>query len=1155
MKRILLLPAFLLTAHTPAIAQKWAEMMQDPNANYYEVREEFENYWSTRDRDEKGKGYKVFRRWEHFVAPRVYPSGEISQLHLTQKNFREWQIQQAKKGKPMGGAAQIASATFTALGPFGAISGTAGNQLLKSGRLNFITVDPTNSNNLWVGAPAGGLWQSTNGGTSWSTNTDQLSVNGCSDLAIDPTNTNIMYLATGDGDGGDTRSIGVLKSTDGGQTWNPTGLVNNVTTYFLIRRLIINPSNPQILLAATNQGIYRTTNGGTSWTVVNAANCYDLEFRPGDPNIVYASGSSFRISTNGGASFTQVSSGIPTSASRMAIAVTPADSLYVYVLAGNGSNSGFLGFYRSTSGGTTFAVMSTTPNVLGWSSAGTDTGGQSWYDLCVAASPLDKDEVVVGGVNVWRSFNGGTNWSIYGHWTGTNAPFTHADHHDLEYDALGTLFNCNDGTVYKRSGNVWLEICGNINISQIYRLGMSSLTPNKWITGHQDNGTSIWNGTVYDAAIGGDGMDCFFDRTNDNNVFGESQNGNLRRSTNGGNSWSNAKSGLPSSGPWLTPWKQDPKDPDTLYCGYKQMYRSVNLAQSWTQLTSLPNTSADVNEFAIAPSNNQVIYVLKNTGIYKTTNGGTSWTTVTNGVPVASANPEYICIDPNDPNDAWVVLSGYSSGNKVYRTTNGGTSWTNISANLPNIPASCCVYQPGSNDRIYIGMDVGIYYRDNNDNGWTLYNAGLPNTPVSELEITPVNPNLLYAATYGRGVWAADLVSLAPAPPVSNFSIVAANHCTNKTITFSDLSSNLPTAWGWTISPATGYSLSSSSAQSPQVTFNSTGVYTVQFEASNSLGAGSIAIQTISISQSPTVSVVASTQNTFCAGTPVSFTASGATSYTWSHGGGSAASAQFVPQGLTVYSVTGMSNGCPEVVTATANAQTGPAITISGPAVACEGQQVTITASGSPNYSWSTGQQQAQLLLIPVTNTVLTVTGTAANGCNTNKSHALTVNAKPQFSIMSSDTIICPYASASLYGAGANSFTWEPGSIVGYTFTQQFLATTEFTLHGIDHKGCSNIAYFTIIVDECAALPEESFASQVKLYPNPGSGAFFIEAPVEVQVTVTDVSGKLLVSTIAGSGNETPAVLDLERFESGIYFVRFATEEGQGAVFRLIKQD
>jgi hypothetical protein len=1162
MKKSLYLAAIMAFSTLTGNAQQWVQKMQDPNANLYEIRQEFESYWSTRDKNEKGKGYKAFRRWEHFVAPRVYPSGNLSQLALTAKNFEAWKkvnMPAPITGKQKGGSAQIASATFTAVGPLGPISGSAGGQFLKSGRLNFITINPTNSNDLWVGAPAGGLWHSTNGGTSWTTNTDNLPVTGCSDLAIDPTNTLVMYMATGDGDGGDNRSIGVLKSTNAGQTWTTTGLTANVSSYFLIRRLIINPVNPQILLAATNQGIYRTTNGGTTWTVVNSANTFDLEFKPGNPNIVYAGGYAFRLSTNGGQTFSTISAGISNSTARMAVAVTPADSQYVYVLAGSSSSSGFLGMYRSTNAGTTFSVMSTTPNLLGWSSTGGDTGGQAWYDLCCAASPLNKDEVVTGGVNVWRSLNGGSTWTIYGHWTGTGASFTHADHHDLEYNSTGTLYDVNDGTVYRRTSTAWQEISGTMNISQIYRLGLSSLTANKWITGHQDNGTSVWNGTTYNAEIGGDGMDCFISRTSDQVMFGETQYGGLRRSTNGGTSWSSAKSGLPTTdGPWLTVWKQDPVHDDTLYCGYDGLWRSANQGQSWTQLTNLPNTTADITEFAIAPSNNQVIYVVKSSGIYKTVNAGTTWTTVTGNVPVGSASPQYICIDPTDANNAWVVLSGYSSGNKVYMTTNGGTTWTNWSSNLPNLPGNCIVYQPGSNDRVYVGMDVGIYYRDNNSGSWTLYNAGLPNAPVNELEISPANPTILHAATYGRGVWIASLASLAPAPPVTSFSISALSKCTNAAITFSDLSSNAPSSWSWSITPANGYTASSLSAQNPIVSFSSTGTYTVKLQADNTLGFGNVATQTIQVFQSPTVNLVASTQSSICSGSPISFTASGATTYSWSHSGGSGQAASYFPLVSTVYTVTGYSNTCPGVKTVSVNVQQGPSFSVTGTPSLCAGETATLTASSAPNYTWSTGSQQAQEFVSPAMSLTYSVTSQAPNGCKTTKTHFILVSPAPVFTVTANDSVLCAGDAANLYAAGANSFTWEPGTILGYTTTQVFTAPLTFTITGLDHKGCSNTTYFSIHVEECTGLRlnGDPNSHAVRVFPNPAEGLFYVSSAENgppMTLSVRDISGKVLLEEVCSPGSGGLQVLDLSDFADGLYLLQISGEGRITESFRLIK--
>jgi photosystem II stability/assembly factor-like uncharacterized protein len=1143
----LLLMTFIICA--PAGAQKWVEMMQDPHGNYYKTKAEFETYWSTRDVTEKGKGYKAFKRWENFVERRVYPSGDLSLLNQTAENFEKFMAKQPSannvQGKALGGSALLSSATWTPMGPFGAISGSQ-----KSGRLNFITVDPTNTLNLWVGAPAGGLWSTTNGGTTWTTNTDQLGVIGCSDLAIDPTNTNILYLATGDGDAGDTRSIGVLKSTNGGSTWSSTGLVNPVSTNFLIRKLIINPSNTQILLAATNFGIYRTTNGGTSWTLVSSQGTYDLEFKPGDPNTVYAGGNTFLLSTNGGVSFTTVVNGLtPGSFQRVAVAVTPADPNYVYVLGSNGTNSGFLGLYRSVVGGTLFSVMSTsaTINILGWNSNGGDIGGQGWYDLSLAASPLNRDEIVTGGVNVWHSLDGGTNWSIYGHWTGNLAPFIHADQHDLEYASNGTLFCCNDGTAYRRGATTWTEISGTMNISQIYKIGLSSLTPNKWITGHQDNGTNRFSGTAWQSAIGGDGMDCFIDRTNDQNMFGSLQNGNLQRSTNGGSSWNQCISGLTGSGPWVTIWKQDPQNATTLYAGYSNLFKSTNLAVSWTTLTPMPQGGSIV-EFAIAPSNNLVIYVLKSSGIYKTTNGGTTWSTVTSNVPVGAASPQYITIDPTDPNNAWVVLSGYSSGNKVFVTTNGGTSWTNVSSNLPNLPANCSVYQAGSNDMIYIGMDVGIYFKDNASTNWTLYNAGLPNVPVHELQISPATPTLLHAATYGRGVWVASVYSV-PGVPNTLFSIPPTGVCAATSITFTDLSTNTPTAWAWTVTPAAGVIINSPASQNPTITFSNPGNYTVSLQATNSVGQGTVYAQTVTINPTPVLNIAIPSQ-TVCSGKQVVFSASGSTSYSWSNGGGSASSATFFPLSSTIYTLTGTSNSCTIVKTATASTFPIQPVTISGKNNVCSGDLVTLTASGAVSYTWAGNLTGTTVTVTPFTTTNYSVSGTGSNGCASTAFFVIGVFPLPPVGISASDSTMCEGEDVTLTAYGAGNYTWSPGNITASSINFPASASTIYTVTGQDVNGCFNTAVSNLVVMVCEGIGkfEISRNSSFSVFPNPTKGKVNIKCRQElhgqVKADVVDAEGRIVSHQSLHFTSEDGAEINLANLQSGTYLIRITSRQG-----------
>jgi hypothetical protein len=1131
-----LLSIGLLGSITFVKAQEWAEMMHRPNANFYEVQQKFNEYWQGKDHTEKGKGWKAFKRWENFVEPRVYPSGDLSQLSLTAINYEQWleEYNSQNNGSKFSSSQIQASTTWTAMGPFGALSGSAGGQLNKSGRLNFVTINPTNTVNLYVGAPAGGLWISNNGGTSWTTNTDNLTVTGCSDLAIDPTNTLVMYLATGDGDAGDTRSTGVLKSTDGGNTWASTGLTNAVTNNFLIRRLIINPNNPQVLLAATNGGIYRTANGGTNWSQVATGNIYDLEFKPGDPNTVYAAGTNFRISTNGGTTFSVITNGIPntTAINRMAIAVTPNNPAAVYVVASNASNNGFYGIYRSTASGTLFSQMTTTLNLLGWNSNGADQGGQGWYDLAIAASPTNSNEVVVGGVNIWRTTDGAASWSLYGHWTGSGAPFIHADIHDLEYAPNGTLFSANDGTIYRRTPGAtsWTEICGQMNISQIYKIGTSSLAANKWISGHQDNGTNIYTGTSYNASIGGDGMDCFIDRTNDNNMFGETYNGSFRKSTNAGGSWASCVTGLSGTAPWVTIWKQDPITATTLYAGRQQMFKSLNSAGSWSVMGSLPNTTGTINEFAVAPSNPLVIYVLKNAGIYRTADGGLTWATITGTIPVSSANPQFVAIDPTDPNNAWVVCSGYSNGNKIWVTTNGGSSWTNISAGLPNIPANCVVYQPGTSDRIYVGMDVGVYTRDNSSTGWTLYNTGLPNTPVSDMEISPADPTKLIAATYGRGVWKVDLIA-SNVPPVSAFTH-SGTICTGIAKTFSDASTNSPTSWSWSVSPTIGATITTATSQNPNITFANTGTYTVSLVASNSSGTGSLYSQTVAVIASPSV-VISNSVQSICAGTSATFNASGASTYSWNTGV-TTSSLSVSPSITTIYTVTGTSNGCSTQRSATLTIKPNPTVTVNS-ATICTGNSATLSASGATSYSWNTGAITSSISVNPSTNTIYTVTGTT-NGCTNIKTATVTVTSPPVVTVNSAT--ICSGSSANLTASGASTYSWNTGG-TGSSINVSPNSTTVYSVTGFNGSCSSTVKTATVTVNSsptvtvnsatiCSGATATLTASGANTYSwnNGSSGSMINVSPTATIIyTVTGYSGSCSnAKTSTVTVNQNPAV-------------------------------
>ena len=826
-----LLFSILTSFSFTSFSQIWVEMMKDPNANFYDIQAEFQDHWAGKT-IQKGKGYKAFKRWENYMAPRVYPSGNITMPSQTYKNYKQWEDDLAAAGIP-----KSTNGSWQIIGPIGKPSGGG------AGRLNFIRFDPTNSNTIWVGAPDGGLWKTTNGGTSWTTNTDQLTVIGVSDVAIDPSNTQIMYLATGDSDGSDTFSTGILKSTDGGATWATTGLNWNPNLGRTIGRVLVNPTNPQIILVFASNGIHRSTNGGTSFTQVSTAAVSDGEFKPGDPTTVYACGTTFRKSTDGGATWGAAVTLPLTGITRIAMAVSAANPAYVYLLAANNTDSGFKGLMRSTNSGGTFTSQSTTPNVLGFDN-GADAGGQGWYDLAIAASPTNAEEVIIGGVNHWKSTNGGSTWTMISHWYGGfQKPYVHADVHDIQYlpGSGTTILSANDGGFFKttNSGSTWTDLSSNLAIAQQYRFSLSTSSANLILAGHQDNGTnrtSTASLTAWTEVGGGDGMDCFIDRTNNNRQISSVYYGDYARTLTGGTTFADIADPA-VQGEWVSPIKQDPVDANIAYsAGRAALYKTSNIwatTVAWTAMGT-PQGTGSIIEFAIAPSNNQVIYSLKtgSGGVSKSSNGGTSFTSCAN--PTISASPTWVAVSNTDPNVVFVTYSGYSAANKVFKSTNGGTSWTNLSTGLPNVPVNCIVYHNGATggDGIYVGTDIGVYYRDNSTNGWIDFSQGLPNCEVSDLEIYYATGRLR-AATFGRGTWDSDLYTSTPSAPVASFTADNVNICVGQTVQFTNTSSGAPTSFSWSFGGGTP---ATSTTQNPTVIYNTAGTYNVALTVSNANG-------------------------------------------------------------------------------------------------------------------------------------------------------------------------------------------------------------------------------------------------------------------------------------------------------------------------------
>lgn len=747
MRSITITFSFILLTAMQICAQDWRDMMNDPNANLFEVREAFEAYWADKE-ESRGKGIKQFKRWEWFMENRVDEAGYLPSTRLIHRELEKVRMQRSYRG----------SGDWSLLGPTDAPDGSVGYSIDGIARITDLTFHPTDTNTMYAGAPSGGLWTTTDGGVSWTTNTDHFPNLGVSSVLVHPTNDSIMYLATGDGSVSNTYSYGVLKSIDGGQNWDTTGLSFGIQDGLNIRKMIMDTANPDIILAAGSQRIYRTQDGGNTWENLQAGNMQDIAFKPGSSDTIYASnanGTQARVyrSVDGGTSWTALTNGIPSvGPARIKLGVTPADPNRVFAVCTD-SESGFYGLYRSDNCGETWFEMTSIPNMFGYSGLGDDDGGPGWYAMAVAVSPTNSDEIRIGSANMWVSIDGGASFNLEAHWTGDNAHYIHADHHNFYYHPItGQFYACTDGGIFRKAyaWDGYDIVSDGLSATQFYRLSVSDHDPDFITGGTQDNGTMRYNGNFWRIIRGGDGMETIVSHSNPLELWVTNQNGPLFRSIDGGNTFGNDLS--PASGPWVTPYIQDPQEGNILYYGTRRVYRSEDNGQNWFtisgNLTSI--SSSSLNTLAASEYDSEVVYASHNMAVRRTMDLGGSWETITTNAPQSGITN--FALNPYNHDEVWVTYGGFTSNKKVYRTQDGGQNWDNMSLNLPNLPVNCVTIERSSTGGVYVGTDVGIYYWDSSMTEWEPFSEGLPNVIVSELEIHDGESEIV-AATYGRGMW------------------------------------------------------------------------------------------------------------------------------------------------------------------------------------------------------------------------------------------------------------------------------------------------------------------------------------------------------------------------------------------------------------------
>jgi hypothetical protein len=674
------------------------------------------------------------------------------------------------------------------------------------GRIRAICIHPTNTNTIFIGGIAGGIWRSTNGGATWSAINDFLPNLAISSIVIDPTNTNNMYASTGEGFGNSDGlpGAGIFKSTNGGSTWSQLASTDN-DNFKWVSRLEHHPDSTNVLYAVTSWPgrVYKTKNGGTTWISVlsTSSDGLDVKINPNNvARVVVGCSNDVYTSDNYGRTWTNHTTGaankLPNDPGRCEVTYCRSNVNRIYVSAN--TNSGEI--WRSDDNGATWSQRCTGYDYL---------GTQGWYDNCIWVDPTNSNLVVVGGIDAWRSTDGGATLTRISRWqnyhNGGSANSAHADHHIIinhpDYDGSTnkTVFFGNDGgiqkatdisTVAQTSG--WTNLCNTtLGITQFYG-GSSAPDGSKIIGGTQDNdvvryrSSGAWSGpTGWYQDETGDGGYCAIDFSNTNTFYTEYTTLVIEKSTNGGDTYTSATSGLTDAGSRVTalfiaPFSMDPNNSSRLIAGGSSIWRTTNGAGSWSSIKGTTGTgywagatwrNHSCSAIDIADGNSDIIWVgYENGYVYKCTNGtnaSPTWTRVDNN---ATAIPDRwvadIAINPFNHNEVFVTLGGYNNNN-VWFTTDGGTTWNQRTGTAPNdlpaLPVNSIRFHPTIENWIYIGTDLGVFSSEDKGASWSVNsrydeNEGPCNVEVDELFWQ--GDEFLIAATHGRGMYRAHPLSV-----------------------------------------------------------------------------------------------------------------------------------------------------------------------------------------------------------------------------------------------------------------------------------------------------------------------------------------------------------------------------------------------------------
>jgi photosystem II stability/assembly factor-like uncharacterized protein len=677
------------------------------------------------------------------------------------------------------------------------------------GRIRSIVIKPSDTKSILVGAVAGGIWKSTNGGISWISKLDNGAQLAIGSMIKDPVNENIVYAGTGEGwnNSDNVYGGGIYKSTDFGETWNllPITIGANIWSFSNVRSMAFDPSGNLYAVTysykrkdgvgsfLTNGGLYKSTDNGTSWSIISPTT-FSTNYFYGDDVIPFSSstiifatgytnatlGGIYRT-TDGGTTWNKITANLPTTNyRRVAFAKDPGNATTAYAQFESSlltsPDYGLAGIYKTTDAGATWASITKPSNIPSTGNL-SFLSAQGWYDNVIAVDPFNSNNIYVGGVDMMKSTDGGTSWSQLTAWTsGYGFPVIHADHHSIVFDPVNAnvLYAGDDGGIQKTTngGTTWTSLNNNLAITQFYG-GAVYPTGTTYFGGTQDNGhLKFSSGTSWNEVYGGDGGYAAQDQTNALISYEEYVYLDMNKSTNGGNTWNESISGLTDANNstnslFIAPFGLNQQNSSVLIAGSNKVWATINSASTWTQVSN----ALTVGKVSALTITNSVSPYL---GFAGTTDGKVFKCTALNpatgintwsDISPAGNNASYvrrITIDPSNQQNIYVCYSGYNNNNvtptkHIWFSSNQGTTWADISGDLPDVPVHSLLVDNNISTTLYIGTETGVYQSINRGINWTTATSGMPAfVPVDEL-VYQKGSNYVFAFTHGRSAFVTSL--------------------------------------------------------------------------------------------------------------------------------------------------------------------------------------------------------------------------------------------------------------------------------------------------------------------------------------------------------------------------------------------------------------